>query len=139
MGFRPEVTIYNIDFKESSLEGLEMRASACTVDEYNKMLRAAVSDNGITEQTLKDNDWILRLFIDHLVSWNLDHPVTGEPVPTTYEAMLTLERSLVSQMVAAWQMALVTVPKPSNSNSSSGENLEEQSLGLGSSSESLQN
>lgn len=139
MGFRPEVTIYNIDFKDSSLEGLEMRASACTVGEYNKMLKAAVSDTGITEQTIEDNEWILNLFVDYLVSWNLDHPITGEPVPATLEGLVSLERPVVAQIIAAWQVALVTIPKPSKPSSSSGETSPEESLGLGSASESLPN
>lgn len=137
MGFRPEPTIYNIDFGEDSpLHGLHVRASACTVDEYNKMLRMSVIEGGVSVELIEGNDWTLQLFANHLVSWDLEDYITGEPVNTTLEAILSQERGLIAQIIAAWQVAIVSVPKLSRSNSNDGAILAESSLHLGDVSES---
>jgi hypothetical protein len=171
MGFRPEPTIYNLSFKGTELDGLHVRASACSVDEYGKMLAAAVSSESdcilcdgrghiedavsggevkcqvcrgrgkvtgaITAQTLEDNEFILGLFANHLVSWDLED-LAGQPVPTTREGIGAQERRLISQLITAWQVALVRVPNPLKTESSGGEISEEQSLGLDSASKNLE-
>lgn len=132
MGFRPEPTIYNIDFGEDSpLYGLHVRASACTVREYNKMLRMSMVEGGITADVVEGNDWILQLFANYLVSWDLEDYITGEQVKTDLDAILSQERGVIAQIIMAWQMAIVSVPKPSKPNSNDGAILAESSLRLG--------
>jgi hypothetical protein len=136
MGFRPEPTIYNLKFDGTALDGLQARMSCCTIAETDDMLRTAVKEGDINEDTLKDNDRILDLFVNHLVSWNLED-LAGQPVPTTREGINSQERGLIAQLIAAWQIAMSTVPNLSPPESSSGETSEEASLGLGSSSTNL--
>ena len=141
MGFRPEPTIYNLSFEGTALDGLTVRMSCCTIRENAEMLKASVrnTDNsGVTAQDLEDNDRILDLFCNHLVSWNLED-LAGQPVPTSREGIDTQERTLVAQLINAWQLAMVSVPNPSKPESSSGATSEEESLGLGNQSKNLGN
>jgi hypothetical protein len=143
MGFRPEPTIYNIGFEGTPLDGLKVRMSCCTLAEYNFMLRSALiggepdADGNVKiEPAMLDaNDKIIELFLNHLVSWNLED-MAGRPVPTTQEGLDAQERTMIGQLISAWQTAMVNVPNPSNTPSSNGVTSEEQSLDLGSISES---
>jgi hypothetical protein len=105
------------------------------------MLRASVrsGDNaGVTAEDLDDNDLILNLFSDHLVSWDLED-LAGQPIPTSRDGVDSQERTIIAQLINAWQIAMVNVPNPSKTESNSGGTSEEESLGLGTSSESLGN
>jgi hypothetical protein len=155
MGFRPEPTIYNLSFQGTALDGLHVRVSCCTLGEYSEMMRASLeslivdinpTDNldieklrelrDMVSSRYKDNNRILELFANHLVSWDLED-LAGQPVPATREGMDTQERPLIAQLVSAWQTAMVSVPNRSSTSSSNGEISEEQSLGLGNASKNL--
>lgn len=143
MGFRPEPTIYNLSFQGTTLDGLNVRMSCCTLGEYNEMLRAAFAggepDNEgnvkFTPELLKANDRVLELFLNHLVSWDLED-MAGRTVPISQEGIDSQERTIIAQLVNAWQSAMVNVPNPSKAASNGGATSVEQSLGLGSISES---
>jgi hypothetical protein len=140
MGFRPEPTIYNIEFEGTSLDGLHVRASACTVGEYEHMLQLIVDANkqgNVSQDILDGNDWLKQLFLNHLVSWDLEDYITGEPIPATLEGIRTQERGVFSVILQGWQTAIVSVPKASKKNSNDGMTSPEQPPGLASSSESL--
>jgi hypothetical protein len=139
MGFRPEPTKYNLTFDGTPYEGLNVKATCCTVGEYRRMLQVAAADRtgGITEEGLKGNDWILQLFADNLVSWDLEDPATGLPVSPNLDGINSQEQRLITILLTAWQIALTTVPTSLPNVSPSGETSEEQSLGLGSASSSL--
>jgi len=142
MGFRPEPTIYNLTFQGTALDGLNVRMSCCTISENAEMIKAAVAgDDGdgnthITADVLKDNDRVLEIFINHLVSWNLED-LAGQPVPTNREGVDMQERTLIAQLMGAWQVSMMNVPNPLPPGSSSGGTSEEASLDLGSSSTNL--
>lgn len=170
MGFRPEPTVYSLVFGEDTpLHGLHVRASACSVKEYNSILKAAVGTEseciicegdreifdpvkdekvecpacrgkgvirgGINAQTLEDNDTILDLFANHLLSWDLED-LAGQAVPCSREGIDSQERGLVALVIQQWQAALVSVPKSSKTPSTTGSTSEEKSLNLGSISQS---
>ena len=140
MGFTPQQTIYNLTFQGTPLDGLEVRMSCCTIKENAEMIKAAVGeegdDNKITTDTIRENDRVIEIFLNHLISWNLED-MAGQAVPATREGMDTQERSLVAQLMGAWQVAMVNVPNLSPPGSSSGETSAEASLGLGNSSTNL--
>lgn len=155
MGFSPQPTIYNINFDEDSvLYGLEFRASACTVRQYREMLRRSAEIGSDEEEPtddeaklrfqkarllglLQSDDWMLSLFADHLISWNYEDPIDGQPITPNFEGLLNLEKGHLAEIIAAWQTAIVSVPKISRSSSDSGAISQEQSLGLGDVSENL--
>lgn len=143
MGFRPEPTIYNLSFQGTPLDGLHVRMSCCSLGEYNEMLRAAFlggepDEDGnikLEPKMLEANDRIFELFLNHLVSWDLE-TMAGEPVPISQEGLDSQERQLIAQLITSWQAAMVSVPKTSNEASNNGATSEERSLGLGNISES---
>jgi hypothetical protein len=143
MGFRPEPTIYNIGFEGTPLDGLKIRMSCCTLGEYNFMLRAAFiggepDEEGnvkLEPEMLEANDRIVDLFLNHLISWNLED-MAGQPVPTTHEGLDAQERTIIGQLISAWQTAMSSLPNRSKQPSSNGATSQEQSLDLGSISES---
>lgn len=136
MGFRPEPTIYNLKFDGTALDGLHVRSSCCTVSEYNEMLAVAAGATEINSDVIRANERILELFSNHLVSWDLEDPIDGSPVPANRAGIDAQERTLVSQLITAWQVAMVTVPNLSKPDSSDGGISAEASLGLGNLSES---
>lgn len=146
MGFRPEPTIYNLSFQGTMLDGLHVRMSCCTLGEYNEMLHAAFAGGEPDEegnvkfnpQMLKANDRIIELFLNHLVSWDLED-MAGQAVPISQEGLDSQERTIIAQLVTAWQAAMVNIPNPSKPASTDGATSVEQSLGLGNISESPQN
>ena len=152
MGFRPEPTVYKLTFDGTALDGLTVRASACSVSEYTEMIRISTTQQAPVDtskintpedirkvseeiqrradELVKNNDRMLELFANHLVSWDLED-MAGQPVPATRAGIDASERPLINQLIQAWQVALVSIPNPSSNDSSSGKISEEQSLGLG--------
>lgn len=138
VGFTPEPTVYKLVFEEDTpLHGLVVKATPCTIGEWNDMLRGS-GTRETSAEVAEANDKIGRMFIDHVVEWDLELP-KGSPVPVTYEGFQTVDNNYGSLMIAAWQFAMTSVPKPSKEKSNSSATSEEQSLGLGSLSESLPN
>lgn len=146
MGFRLEPTIYNLNFQGTPLDGLHVRMGCCTLGEYNEILYAAVMEGEpdkdgnvrITADMLRKNDRIIEIFLNHLISWDLED-MAGRPVPTTRDGINSEERTLTADLISSWQIAMVTVPNRSKPELNSGVTSEEQSLGLGNISESPQN
>lgn len=152
MGFRPEPTVYKLTFDGTALDGLTVRASACSVAEYTEMIRISTTQQAPidtsqlktpediqrvseeiqrrSDEVVRNNDRLLELFANHLVSWDLED-LAGREVPPTREGIDASERPLINQLIQAWQVALVSIPNPSSNDSSSGKISEEQSLGLG--------
>lgn len=136
MGFRPQQTVYNLTFEGTPFDGLHVKMSCCTIRQHSEMMKGAVRSGDISEETLEDNEYILNLFSDHLLSWDLEDPIDGSPVPTNREGIDSQERTLIAQLIASWQIAMVNVPNLSNTSSNNGRTSEEVSLDLGSISES---
>lgn len=138
MGFRPEPTIYNLNFQGTSLDGLHVRMSCASLSEYNEMMHAAFSggepdEDGnvkLNKEMIEANDRVLELFANHLVSWDLEDLV-GQPVPTSRSGMDSQERVIISQLLLSWQIAMVNIPNLSKKESSNGSQSVEESLGLG--------
>jgi hypothetical protein len=157
MGFRPEPTVYKLTFEGTALDGLTVRASACSVAEYTEMIRITTTQQAPidtsqlktpediqrvsaeiqkrSEEVVRNNDRMLELFATHLVSWDLED-MAGRVVPPTRDGIDSQERPLINQLIQAWQVALVSIPNPSKPDSSDGKISEEQSLGLGNLSQS---
>lgn len=148
MGFRPQPTVYNLSFQDTALDGLHVKIGCCTVGEHNRMTglvgqtpistdpEKALADLAAKlEEVTQHNEWVLNLFAGYLISWDMED-AEGNPVPANREGVDSLERAMVSMIIAAWQRAMVTIPNPSKSESISGETSEEESLGLGSLSQS---
>lgn len=136
MGIRPEKTIYNLKFEGlESHAGLQIKVSSASIREMNFMMRQQAT----TGQDVADgNDQVAQMFLEHLVSWNLDGE-DGKELPHTLEGVSELEPVYFAQIIMAWQLAMNSVPTNSSTPSPNGGISEEASLGLASSSESLPN
>jgi hypothetical protein len=135
-GFRPEPKQYRLKFiDDEDLAGLEVVMGSVTVGEYNEMLKLALSD-AMDADSLDAGDKLLDMFAGRIVSWNLEDFKTGKKTPTTPAGVRSVERSIITRVIAAWQIAIVGVSSPLNGSSSSGETSLERSLGLASKSPS---
>jgi hypothetical protein len=137
MGFRPDPTTYKLNFAGTDLDGLEVIMRSVSVKEFNEMLRLGVA-GADTEKVVKANERVIEMFTRALVEWNLETQA-GDAVPATKDGVLAQESRLVTRMIGAWQMALVTVPDPLPAASGSGATTPEASLDLASASRSLSN
>lgn len=130
MGFRPNSnenrTIYNLHFEESSLSEVEVKVTACSVNQFNEIMGGATA---VGDEAVKGANKLLELFAEHIMSWNFENE-DGSPMPITAQALGDLEQPLVIRLIAAWQAAMVTVPNHSRTRSYSGAPSEELSLGL---------
>ncbi len=135
MGFYPEPTQYHLKF-ENDLKGLEVTMRSVSVRDFSEMLRMAVSSVA-NEEVVKSNERMLDLFAKALVDWNLEDK-DGKPIPATRKGADTQEMRLITQIINAWQNALVTLPAPLDGQSNNGEISEDLSQALARSSKSLQ-
>lgn len=126
MGFRPEPRTLRLVFTDPAYAGLEVTMQSVSVGEYNDMLRLAVTD-GLTKETVAANERMVDLFASRIVAWNLED-ASGQPVPATPEAVRGYERSVIGDIITAWQLALIQVPPPLPSASPSGATSPEASL-----------
>lgn len=137
MGFTPKSTILKLVFEEDTpLHGLTVRARSCTVGEWQEMLSWAEEKPKNVGELNEINDRMAKLFIEHLVEWDLEIP-EGVPAPTTIEGWKLLESAHADLLITAWQFAMVGIPKISKNESPAGETSGEPQLDLASISESL--
>lgn len=166
MGFRPEPTQYKLKFNDDTmLAGLEVVMGSVSVAEYSKLTDIFVGtdfqvedkraeavkhiENKETEkaqaivhqlfdESVEKNDWLIKLFTDRLISWNLEDE-KGKPVPTTEKGVRSQERVWISRIINQWYKALAVISPPLSEPSTNGSQSEEGStLGLDDQSESLQ-
>lgn len=137
MVFVPEPTVYKLNFKDTNLAGLEVEMSACTVEEYNLLLRLAGA-RMTRDDAAGANEQIVDMFIDHLIKWNLGGK-DKKLVPRTKAGLMKQENRLMTRMLTAWQVAMVTVDIPLPIESPNGAISEEASLELGSASKNQLN
>lgn len=101
-----------------------------------------VTDDLLTLQELQDGDGsgedgrkMFRILAGYLESWNVERK--GEPVPATYEGLLSLPLSFQKELIDAWLNAVTGVEPPLSSASGSGGSSPEASLQLASASAPL--
>jgi len=115
MGYRPKQKIYTLDFEDPEFEGLEVRIRGLTTGQVMD-IDAARADGGDAAIVA-----MLQLMAERLVEWNVDHPVTGEPVPTTFEGVRSLDVDFNWAIIDAWQNAAAGVRAPLDEPSTSTE------------------
>lgn len=152
MGFRPERTVYNLNFSGTYLDGLTVKIRACTIREFNWMQEPVEGVDFTKEQSkmttaermqvrdlvAKSNTQMEELLLKYLVEWDLEDE-QGNPVPKTLEGFESQEAGFSGLLITAWQKAMSTVPDPLERPSSSGETSEERSLAMETSSPNPEN
>lgn len=128
MGFRPSdnKTEYNLHFEGGPLAELEIKVTACSVNEFNEIMSGA---DAVGQDAINGANKLLAKFAENIVSWNMEN-ADGSPMAISAETLGGLEQPLVIRLISAWQAAMVTVPNPLKPGSVSGGHSEELSLGL---------
>lgn len=106
MGYRPKQKIYTLEFEGEEYEGLEVRIRGLNTGQMIDLdtARADGSDEAILS--------MLKLMADRLIEWNVDDPDTGEPVPTTFDGIRSLDLEFNWAIIDAWQNAVAGVAAP---------------------------
>lgn len=138
MGYRPKSVVYALDFEDGDHAGLEVCARGVALGTFLDLTSLASSageslgDTSLTPQQAKASvDAIGKLlagFADVLVSWNVEHPTTGEPLPPTLDGLRSLDFPFVFVMIKAWMGAAAGVSAPLGQPSSGGRQSAEASI-----------
>lgn len=120
-------------FEDGEFEGLEVRTKRVSIDElFEITLRAADLPDDVaamSDEQIGMTKELLAQFAGFLVSWNLDEPVLGddgeetdesEPVPATYEGLMSQDFGFVFTLFTSWTEALGDVAGPLDPTSSGG-------------------
>lgn len=104
MGYKAKLKTYLVRFDEGhEYHGAEARLRGMTYGEWEEVtgLDGGEGDtNGAAS---------VRRFVDHLISWNIEHPDTGELLPMTMDAIKTIDHDLVTALNNAWVQTLIGV------------------------------
>lgn len=104
MGYKAKLKTYLVQFEAGhEYHGAEARLRGMTYGEWEE---ATGGDGGEGD---KNGAETVKRFVDHLIEWNLEHPVTGEPLPTTMDAVKALDKGLVAALNNAWINSLIGV------------------------------
>lgn len=123
MGYRRIPTIYTLDAIPEE-EGLVVRMASIKLGKLRRLMKLTSdenSDDGGVEE-------ILDLFQANLISWNLEDFETGEPVPTSKDAVEDQEIELVMRIVEQWMDHMTGTPGDLGKDSTSGEKFPGQPL-----------
>jgi hypothetical protein len=130
MGYRPKRRIYDLQFEDPEMEGLEVKVRHVDTGQ-SLTLDAAINEGG--EQGIRT---CLDLLAENLISWNVEDD-NQQPVPTTIEGVLAQELDFNLAIVYAWRDAIIGVPAPLDSASPDGVPSLEASIPMDVPSESL--
>lgn len=114
MGYRPKKKVYTLAFEDEEHDGLEVKIRGLNTGQVMD-IDAARGDGGdgaiIT---------MLQLMAEQLVEWNVEDDA-GQPVPTTFEGVRSLDIDFNWAIIDAWQTAAAGVRAPLDEPSTSTE------------------
>lgn len=117
MGYEVEDTTYTLEFDDRP--GAEVRMRAGSVEDHLAALRLDwVLVPGELARRFPDDDKaqeaefrrLYSIFVHHVDSWNLERK--GQPVPTTVDGLMGLDREFVKPMVTAWLRGVFGLSAP---------------------------
>lgn len=120
MSFKRKRKVYVLDFEGTEYEGLEVKVRGLTTGEYLEI----VSLSAPGTEGDKETEGMLRMFSNHLLSWNLTDDSDGDevPVPTTYEGVTSNDFVMNMVIINAWTNAIASVPEATEKKLTAGEN-----------------
>lgn len=134
MGYKAKIPTLLIRFAEGEeYHGAEARLTGMSYGEWEE---ATGQDGGDGDS---GGGASVKRFADHLVSWNLEDPETGQPLPPTMESIKQVDYRLIGALNNAWINTLVGVhaADPLPESSPSGEPSPVESIPMEALSESL--
>lgn len=105
MGYRPKRKIFTLEFEGEAYEGLEVRIRGLNTGQMIDLDTARA--DGRDEAVIA----ILQLMADRLVEWNVEDD-DGQPVPTTFDGVRSLDLDFNWAIIDAWQDAVAGVAAP---------------------------
>lgn len=114
MGYRPKKKIYTLAFEGEEYEGLEVKIRGLNTGQVMD-IDAARTDGGDSAIVA-----MLQLMAEQLVEWNVEDD-EGQPVPTTFEGVRSLDIDFNWAVIDAWQTAAAGVKDPLDNDSTSTE------------------
>jgi len=125
MAFSFPQPVYNLDFSETRLAGLEIRVKSVSIAEYMEVL----------EMTMISDEFLNRLLAT-IVSWNVERG--GKQVKPSLDELKRLDPGSLRLVNVAWLTAIGGVSEELGKGSGNGEAAQEDLMqGLASSSQSL--
>lgn len=104
MGYAAKLKTYLVRFDEGhEHHGAEARLRGMTYGEWEV---AAGLDGGEGDT---EGAPVVQRFVDHLISWNLEDPETGEPLPLTLDSVKKIDKDLIRNLNNAWVNSLIGV------------------------------
>jgi hypothetical protein len=118
MGYQRPVKAYRLKFEDPDLAGLEVTVRSVAISEFLKMteLAGAADDPKVAAASAGE---VFHVLAGALMEWNLDD-AAGQPVPATYEGIISCELDFVMMIVNAWLSAMSDVSPPLLNGSSAG-------------------
>lgn len=115
-GYKRNPKIYKLVFgDDTDYAGLEVQVKTITMGQLLAMRSGKTGDDD------KDNIRVsVELLAERIVSWNLEDE-TGQPVPTTLDAMLEEDDDFIFAIINRWTDAVSGVKAPLQQSSPSGE------------------
>lgn len=140
-------TTFVLTFEDPSFEGLEVRARGISTGHLFRILDLVemLEEKNLSPAQIKQLDTLFRVFAgcpagctaahedqggNHyarkLKSWNLTED--GEPVPATYEGLMSQDFEFTQTLVEAWLDGMVGTPGPLDESSTDGGQFQEESI-----------
>lgn len=136
MGFTPPRKVYLLDFADTELDGLEVRAKSAPLSMMLQLGASADSFNNVPDVadvaemdaarqlalvsgSMGQIRAVVDMYAQVLVGWNLTDD-DGAPVPATVDGLLTLDPPHLMMIIRAWQQAVSAVPPASSPTSNVG-------------------
>lgn len=121
MGFRRPQKVYVLDFEDTELDGLTLKAGPCTLDEYWELQELAEPSGTESIGQMKADVLELAQRVgEKLISWDLETD-DGHPVPLSVESFRKQDKEFQRLVIAAYIHGIRSIPRPLEQRSGSGE------------------
>lgn len=112
-GYTVPRTVYRLEFDDEQHAGMVVRVRAMSMADAMTAFELSwlsIKD-GTVDQRQAKVDELHRLFVTHVVDWNLTEP-DGTPIEPTLEGLRSLEPQFIGLLVGVWQRGRTAVPAP---------------------------
>jgi hypothetical protein len=124
MGYVRKRRRFNLVFEDEEFAGLEVLAKSTSMGKILHLIDLSdIPRDRIVAGNEKDRiEQLFRIFMENVVSWNLEHEVKDgtEETPCTYEGLLLHDPDFVLNLALAWMDGVVATPGPLGEKSSDG-------------------
>lgn len=127
-GFRPEPDEFKVAYDEPKMRGLIAYFDDLSVGEALEIDVLRFGTSSTFEERRDRLTALYEAIASHLVSWNLLHPKTGEPVPATAAGLLSMNQTFAGNVITGYIDAIRGVAAPLDDSSTSGEPFPEGSI-----------